>query len=406
MRVVMITDDLPTDRPLGHIRYTRQIIDMLVAAGCEIHVLVTRPSIVPAVQWYRRHFATGIHVRGRNVRRIGPFLLNLSPGCLAKHYLKRAFELTPAPLTNLLRRLGKTAAQPDRTVVLGRYPSAKERQFSDAALAALAPDAVLVNTVFLAPLAESFHGGRRFLIAHDVYHRRAASMSRLGFRVEPDLDFAREVSLMAIFDVVLAIQEEEADVMRGMTEPRRVICVPMALGDIAESLTWEGHRCVFVGSSAAHNRDAAEWLITTIWPDVRRAIPDAELHIFGSVCNWVPSGAGVHLRGVIGDLNAELGQAALALNPLRAGSGLKIKMMDYFANGLPCVTTQVGVEGIPPLADPAYYVADSAEVFAARIIQLLHDPVLLRRMRLATQAYRPLFAARNIGERLAAEFAP
>jgi glycosyltransferase involved in cell wall biosynthesis len=96
------------------------------------------------------------------------------------------------------------------------------------------------------------------------------------------------------------------------------------------------------------------------------------LDVYGSVCsaiNGVPSG--VDLHGGIRNLTPVLHRAALAIAPLRAGSGLKIKLLDYFAHGLAVVTTSAGAAGFEPAIDATILIADSAQAFADAIATTL-----------------------------------
>lgn len=100
--------------------------------------------------------------------------------------------------------------------------------------------------------------------------------------------------------------------------------------------------CVFLGSyDYAPNRRAASVIDERIAP----TFPEMQFLLVGRDPPAV-SGDNVFTPGFVDDLPGTLGLADVALCPLFSGSGTKLKMLDYFAAGLPVVTTPVGVQGL------------------------------------------------------------
>ncbi|KAL0047950.1 hypothetical protein WJX82_003974 [Trebouxia sp. C0006] len=100
------------------------------------------------------------------------------------------------------------------------------------------------------------------------------------------------------------------------------------------------------------NRDGVQWLCQSIWPAIRRQLPHAELHIYGAHMSGAAQqyhkpAAGVRVKGFAASLDI-MQQYRVCLAPLRYGAGLKGKIMDSWAHGLPVCTTPVGAEGMFP----------------------------------------------------------
>ena len=96
-------------------------------------------------------------------------------------------------------------------------------------------------------------------------------------------------------------------------------------------------------------RAAMVRLLEDVWPLVRRAQPDARLRIAGRGAEAVvgPSPpAGVEVVGEVESATAFLRGLSLLLYPLARGSGMKVKVLESIACGLPVVTTAAGAEGI------------------------------------------------------------
>jgi len=99
------------------------------------------------------------------------------------------------------------------------------------------------------------------------------------------------------------------------------------------------------------NLDAFAWMRDAIWPLIRRALPQAELHVYGAYSPQAVEAcddpaAGLRIKGWAPDAHAALAAARVCLAPLRFGAGLKGKIADAMVAGTPTVTTTVGAEGM------------------------------------------------------------
>ena len=200
---------------------------------------------------------------------------------------------------------------------------------------------------------------------------------------------------MSRFDAAIAIQPEEAQQLVALAPTTEVITAAMPITyDAAEPGRRVAGRFVFVGSEGLTNADGLRWCITTIWPLIRQAVPQAELHVHGSVCRLLGEAPapGVVLHGYTPDLADALAQATIALAPLRAGSGLKIKMLDYMRHGLPCVTTSVGASGFQRPSKWPFLVADEPTAFAEQAVRLCTDTAFLAERRHRCRAYVQLYS--------------
>ena len=104
--------------------------------------------------------------------------------------------------------------------------------------------------------------------------------------------------------------------------------------------------------------------------------------------------SGVTLHGIVDDLDEIYRRIDIVINPVRVGSGLKIKNVEALANGLPLVTTSHGAEGMEDGAGTAFLVADTPQDFAEHINQLLASQET--RQALGEQAYA--YAEENFSE--------
>jgi glycosyltransferase involved in cell wall biosynthesis len=138
---------------------------------------------------------------------------------------------------------------------------------------------------------------------------------------------------------------------------------------------------LFIGSlNYPPNDDGACWLVEEIWPKIRRAAPYAHLTIAGVApsrrLRRLAAGADVELPGFLADLQPLLQAADVVLAPLRAGSGMRLKVLEAMAAGKALVTTTLGCEGILLAPGREALVADSAQDFAASVVRILENEQL------------------------------
>ena len=239
-------------------------------------------------------------------------------------------------------------------------------------------DAVFVEYVFLSRALEAFPDTViRVIDTHDRFADRHLHYLKAGkrpqwFSTTP----ADESAGLARADVVLAIQDNEARQFAQALQGRARVTTVGHLLDLAQSvLPADAPRAVFVASANEINVDAANTFITGVLPRVRAAIAGFELLLAGDVCNGALDAAGVRKLGRVDSIANAYAQGALAVNPVRMGTGLNIKTMECLALGMPLVATASGSRGLECLRGQAFLtVADSdAAGMAAQIVRLLRD---------------------------------
>jgi succinoglycan biosynthesis protein ExoO len=186
---------------------------------------------------------------------------------------------------------------------------------------------------------------------------------------------------------VVAIQSEEAAVVRQWLPDQRVIVAPIAVTTVAAPQVGEPGVMLFVGSSTAPNVLGLDWFVEAILPRVRAEVPEATLWVAGTVCGKLKAAPdGVRLLGPVRDLAAVYRAAAVVVSPLQVGSGLKIKLIEALGHGKAVVGTSVTMQGVGETLADAVAVADEPERFAAAVIELLSDAELRERRATAALA--------------------
>jgi polysaccharide biosynthesis protein PslH len=142
------------------------------------------------------------------------------------------------------------------------------------------------------------------------------------------------------------------------------------------------YRLLFVGNlNYEPNRDGIAFLCRDILPPLRASLArPVEVVIAGSGLSaevaTLAESAGAKLLGRVDALAQLYAEADIALAPLRAGGGTRIKVLEAFAQGTPVVATSQGIEGIEAIAGEHAMVADTPEAFVAACHLLLTTPAL------------------------------
>ncbi len=138
------------------------------------------------------------------------------------------------------------------------------------------------------------------------------------------------------------------------------------------------------------NADAVRWFVAEVFSRIRAVMPDARFVVVGArppadIAALHDPASGIEVRGYVPDIAPLLAEAAATVVPTRAGSGMRVKILEAMAMGLPVVSTTVGAEGIAVIPGTHLLIADDAPAFADAAVRLLTDPAL--RAQLRAQAY-------------------
>ncbi len=245
-------------------------------------------------------------------------------------------------------------------------------------------------------------GARLSFFGHDVHHlrmRRQAELTGDGAGLAEAAAMERlERRLWGLFDVSLYLSEEEAALVRRLVPAAQArVVVPYGYDRFqARTAPPAGQTILFVaGFAHPPNVDAAAWLVSEILPLVRRALPNVRLVLAGShpteavrALAGTEVGNGIEVTGSLGTeaLLARYAGARAAIVPLRAGAGVKGKVVEALQQGLPLVTTRIGAEGLPGL-EALVPVADDPGALADALAALLQDDRLWMRQAAAQLAY-------------------
>jgi polysaccharide biosynthesis protein PslH len=200
-----------------------------------------------------------------------------------------------------------------------------------------------------------------------------------------------EGAIMRYFDHTFAVTDPDAAALReaaasvgGLTNVlEKISVIPIAVdadGFPSAKLNSKTRKILTLGTlHYPPNADGIRWFASEVFPLIRAQIPEVELVIIGKnppkdiqrFADEYPEA--IKVTGYVHDLNPYFDEAAVAVIPVRAGGGMRVRILEAFARAMPVVTTTVGLEGIEAESGYHVLVEDTPSQFAEAVIRLLSD---------------------------------
>ncbi len=154
------------------------------------------------------------------------------------------------------------------------------------------------------------------------------------------------------------------------------------------------------------NADSAAWFAAAVWPLVRRELPAAVLHLFGAASSEAPPGppaAGIVAHRPPADSAEAFAPRSILAVPVRVASGVRMKVLEAWARGVPVVATPEAMAGLDAVHGREVLIGQDAGELAAAIARLHREPLLGRALVAAgrqalARGHAPAAVAARLGE--------
>ena len=217
--------------------------------------------------------------------------------------------------------------------------------------------------------------------------RRGRQIARESDRGYEESDLFNEVAIRELAcihrcDLSLMISEYEYALLQRVfkIDASKLHYIPFMVEAIEPEVNWKNREhFVTIGNFRhAPNLDSIRYLKKDIWPLIRKELPGAEMHVYGSYSKESEhqlndKAIGFLIKGRAEEAIETVSQYRLLLAPLRFGAGLKGKLFDAMQSGTPSVTTVIGLEGISTKDEFPGIVATGFEEFAKKAIELYQN---------------------------------
>lgn len=248
----------------------------------------------------------------------------------------------------------------------------------------------VLNSVQM-PIAYPFLSGDRpsIFIAHNVEHRSAEEnarnaatpLARLLYRREAGILGRSEAQICREAAVIHTLSEDDRTGL-GLAGDRRAVPLALSIGRPCEAAD-DGRRSHDVGLigtwSWAPNRVGLDWFLDHVVP----LLPDGlSVAIAGRIDGPPPAApANVRFVGRVADAQDFVRSSRVLALATRGGTGVQLKTIETFEEGLPAVATPAALRGIDALPENVR-VADEAAAFAAALVELVEKDKAGEPMRL------------------------
>jgi glycosyltransferase involved in cell wall biosynthesis len=231
--------------------------------------------------------------------------------------------------------------------------------------------------------------GRTVLDLHNiesVWHERNAAAEKSAVRLGHQA-FARaarrlEQQWFPGFKSVLTTSDPDKQHVLELVPAANVTVYPNAIPAPERVASTEREEVIaFSGNMEYHpNISAVRFFRLEIWPLIRDQWPKVTWRLIGknpqAVRPWTQGDSRIQTTGPVADAIGELAKARIAVVPILAGSGTRLKILEAWAAGLPVVSTPLGAEGLSAEDGRHLLLAPNAPAFAKAVGKLLESPSL------------------------------
>ena len=231
-------------------------------------------------------------------------------------------------------------------------------------------------------------GGKVMLVEHNVeYERLKEQIKNLSVQSYRQLKHT-ELSMCDAADVIVTVSDNDRNIlMKDGIQPEKIHTIPHGV-DVAAfrdaivldvramyGIARDALLLVYHGPySYAPNLQAMQFMAKHILPRLLAENLKVEVLAIGSKPPAESLHPNIHFVGSVADLTSILPAAHIAVIPLLEGGGTRMKVLDYFAAGVPVISTSKGIEGIPVINGTHAIIADDIDVIVAAVQEFAANP--------------------------------
>ncbi len=194
-----------------------------------------------------------------------------------------------------------------------------------------------------------------------------------------------ELKQVSLADKVLTYSDYELEVLKQEGVASRKLFLCPWVSEVSETSSGFDERAniSFLGNfEHAPNLEGVVWFVSQVWPSLSIKLPGVKFVIYGSNSHLLPDDIyhveGVKVFGWIADVGEAYNASRIFIAPLISGAGVKGKVVGALAHGVPCVLSEMAVEGIPIVNKKDAFVAITNDDWVNSIVSLYSNSELWR----------------------------
>ncbi len=190
---------------------------------------------------------------------------------------------------------------------------------------------------------------------------------------------------------VLVTSADDAERVRRIAPSANVRIYPNAIPHTPTPQVTPEEVIAFSGNMEYHpNHAAVRYFREQIWPGLRERWPGLRWRLIGkhpeAIADLIGSDSRIECTGMVADALPEIARAKVAIAPLLAGSGTRLKILEAWAAGTPVVSTPIGAEGLGARHGEHLLIAATPAEFGEAVSRLLISPELCARIQTSARA--------------------
>ncbi len=276
-------------------------------------------------------------------------------------------------------------------------------------------DVVQFESVFAGPYLQTVreHSGARCVLrAHNIEYliwQRMAATSKNFLKKKYLRLLAKrlkryESAKAGAFDAILPMTREDAKIFSEMNTLVKQKIIPIGLNPEVYPYDENRNETFSIFHLGAMdwmpNQEAIEWFLENCWLEIKNNFPSLKLYLGG---RGFPDSLKIDDSNIIYDNTVSnavdyMKNKSMMIVPLLSGSGMRVKILQAFALGLPVVSTTIGAEGIECTDGENIMIADAPPDFSKAVLKLMDDSLLRKK---TGRNARNLFMEKYSSERIA-----
>lgn len=249
-------------------------------------------------------------------------------------------------------------------------------------------DCVLLDSLYMTSYTDAIRScfnGKIYLRTHNIEHKiwsdlavntknllKKLYLHKLAYDLKSD-----EYMAINKMDGIMTLSTKDSAELANWNISIAVKTVPVAIPtDLNKLNSCENTNFFHLGSMNWQPNIEAVQRLVKIFPKIKKELPEAELHIAGS--NNVDSVKasienGIFIDGYVADLSEYCKKIGILVSPIQSGSGIRIKILEMMAIGIPVITTDIGAQGIDHKTSDCIVIANTETEIVQACIELATD---------------------------------
>ena len=248
-------------------------------------------------------------------------------------------------------------------------------------IASFQPDAIQVESPFLSAYIPAIRNLTKAIlilrvnnVEYQIWERLAAEskgIKRVYFKNLSKRIKRYEEKIWADYDVLLPVTQEDANVIAELKFSNRIVLAPFGI-DLSSQQIHEPANLLNTYHVGAMdwmpNVDAMEWMLEDWWPAANNVLANTKFHFAGrhmpsKFRENLPGNAYCH--GEVASVEKFIKDKGTLIVPLRAGGGIRVKILEAMASGKLVISTDIGMQGIDATDKVHFLKANNAKEFVA-----------------------------------------